>query len=74
VPTLRLPSFSPEDRRKLNYNLDFIGINHYTSLYSKDCMFSSVQYSLNALVALIGKRNGVPIGASVSSFYGKRNN
>jgi len=67
----RLPSFSPEDRRKLNYSLDFIGINHYTTLYAKDCMFSSgncatVQYSRNALVAVTGERNGVPIGAPVS--------
>lgn len=73
----RLPSFSPEDRRKLNYSLDFIGINHYTSLYARDCMFSSgncatVQYSLNALVEVTGERNGVPIGAPVSSFYSKR--
>ncbi|KAG9446603.1 hypothetical protein H6P81_012731 [Aristolochia fimbriata] len=35
----RLPIFSEEDRRKLGNKLDFIGINHYTTLYVQDCMF-----------------------------------
>lgn len=66
----RLPSFSPEDRRKLRYKLDFIGVNHYTTLYAKDCMFSgcpSGQKTQHALVAVTGERNGFPIGAPVSS-------
>ncbi|XP_077226677.1 beta-glucosidase 18-like [Tasmannia lanceolata] len=35
----RLPIFSLRERRKLQNKLDFIGINHYTSLYAEDCMF-----------------------------------
>ncbi|GLT83242.1 hypothetical protein SLE2022_015430 [Rubroshorea leprosula] len=35
-----LPMFSQYDLKKLKNGLDFIGINHYTSFYSKDCMFS----------------------------------
>ncbi|XP_050371028.1 beta-glucosidase 47 isoform X2 [Argentina anserina] len=35
-----LPVFSKFDREILKTGLDFIGINHYTSFYAKDCMFS----------------------------------
>ncbi|KAJ1271855.1 hypothetical protein BS78_06G157900 [Paspalum vaginatum] len=71
----RLPTFSPEERRKLGYKLDFIGINHYTTLYAKDCMFSSGcppgQETTYALAAAIGERNGVPIGppTAMPTFY-----
>ncbi|PUZ47996.1 hypothetical protein GQ55_7G209800 [Panicum hallii var. hallii] len=71
----QLPSFSPEERRKLGYKLDFIGINHYTTLYAMDCMFSSGcplgQWTQHALAAATGERNGVPIGPPTgrSMFY-----
>uniref|UniRef100_A0ACD5XC65 Uncharacterized protein n=1 Tax=Avena sativa TaxID=4498 RepID=A0ACD5XC65_AVESA len=64
-----LPSFSSEDRRKLSYKLDFIGINHYTTLYVQDCMFSECPVGLetqHALVALTGERDGVPIGPATA--------
>jgi beta-glucosidase len=51
----RLPSFSPEDRRKLGYTLDF--------------MFSACplgQETQHELVAVTGERNGQPIGQPVS--------
>ncbi|XP_075503015.1 beta-glucosidase 47-like isoform X1 [Primulina tabacum] len=35
-----LPEFSKEDLKKMRRGLDFIGINHYTSFYSKDCIYS----------------------------------
>lgn len=35
-----LPAFTKDDLKKLKNGLDFIGINHYTSFYAKDCMFS----------------------------------
>ncbi|KAL6197958.1 hypothetical protein ACLB2K_027750 [Fragaria x ananassa] len=35
-----LPEFSKFDMMMLKNGLDFIGINHYTSFYSKDCMIS----------------------------------
>ncbi|XP_070661911.1 beta-glucosidase 47-like isoform X2 [Malus domestica] len=39
-----LPAFSKSDVEMLKMNgLDFIGINHYTSFYSKDCMFSACE-------------------------------
>lgn len=37
---LDLPHFSTEDQKKLKNGADFIGINHYTSYYAKDCLHS----------------------------------
>ncbi|CAL5015957.1 unnamed protein product [Urochloa decumbens] len=71
----RLPAFSPEDKRKLGYKLDFIGVNHYTTLYAKDCMFSPGcplgQETQHALAAVSGERNGLPIGppTAMPTFY-----
>ena len=38
-----LPIFSKTDLEKMKRGLDFIGINHYTSLYVKDCIFSACE-------------------------------
>ncbi|KAG8385714.1 hypothetical protein BUALT_Bualt03G0073900 [Buddleja alternifolia] len=37
----QLPVFSKRDLQDLSNGLDFIGINHYTSFYSKDCIYSN---------------------------------
>jgi len=66
----RLPTFTAEERRKLQNKLDFIGINHYTSIYVKDCMYSPCVFDDfigNALASVTSQRNGVPIGAPVSA-------
>ncbi|KAJ4967907.1 hypothetical protein NE237_014608 [Protea cynaroides] len=62
-----LPTFSLEEKKKLENKLDFIGINHYTTLYAKDCMFSpcdfdSHQWLWNASVWFTAERNGIPVG------------
>lgn len=65
---LRLPTFSSEDRKKLQHKLDFIGINHYTSKYVKDCIFSPCEEGSTELTAFVistGERNGTPIGTPV---------
>ncbi|XP_073111425.1 beta-glucosidase 18-like isoform X5 [Elaeis guineensis] len=69
VLSLRLPTFSSEDRRKLQHKLDFIGINHYTSKYVKDCIFSPCEggkTESTAFVMSTGERNGIPIGTPTS--------
>ncbi|KAK9714923.1 hypothetical protein RND81_06G131000 [Saponaria officinalis] len=38
-----LPKFSKKEKETLNKALDFIGINHYTSFFIQDCMFSSCE-------------------------------
>lgn len=35
--------FSKYDKEKFKNGLDFIGINHYTSYYVKDCIFSACE-------------------------------
>nr|KAJ0188398.1 hypothetical protein LSAT_V11C900493870 [Lactuca sativa] len=37
----RLPSFSLEEKNLLKNSIDFIGINHYSTMYTKDCINSS---------------------------------
>jgi beta-glucosidase len=64
-----LPTFSHEEKRKLRYKLDFIGANHYTTLYARDCWYSTcdrVGYNGNAFALATGERNGLPIGTPVS--------
>lgn len=61
----RLPTFTPEDRKKLKNKLDFIGINQYTTVYAKDCMFSPcnpANVDGDALVYITGEKDGIPIG------------
>lgn len=64
----RLPVFSAEEKLKLDSGLDFIGVNHYTTQYVRDCMFSSCP-SLSfgeSYVYLTGEKDGVYIGNQVS--------
>ncbi|KAH9318530.1 hypothetical protein KI387_020299, partial [Taxus chinensis] len=61
----RLPTFSAELSVKMKGSFDFIGINHYSALYAKDCIFSSCLPITNlpdAMVYTTGERNGIPIG------------
>nr|KAJ0188802.1 hypothetical protein LSAT_V11C900494820 [Lactuca sativa] len=37
----QLPVFSLEEKNFMKNSIDFIGINHYTTVYTKDCMDSS---------------------------------
>ncbi|KAI3456429.1 hypothetical protein Pfo_013092 [Paulownia fortunei] len=38
-----LPVLSKKDLQSMSNRLDFIGINHYTSFYSKDCLYSDCE-------------------------------
>ncbi|KAG8364971.1 hypothetical protein BUALT_Bualt18G0054000 [Buddleja alternifolia] len=68
-----LPTFSSEERSLLRDSIDFIGINHYSTLYAKDCIHSScicndsscIQGSdrpIRGFVYTSGDRDGVTIG------------
>lgn len=64
----KLPTFTREDRIKLRHKIDFIGINHYTTHYVQDCIFSHCEldkYNGNALVFASGEINGQLIGPPV---------
>ncbi|XP_042511649.1 beta-glucosidase 18-like [Macadamia integrifolia] len=60
-----LPTFSEEEKEKLTNKLDFIGINHYTTLYAQDCLFSQCNLTtsqIDAFAYTTGERDGIPIG------------
>ena len=64
-----LPKFTSEEKILLQKNkADFIGVNHYTTIYVKDCISSPCDlkayeaYEANALVLATGERDGVAIG------------
>ncbi|XP_042392308.1 beta-glucosidase 18-like [Zingiber officinale] len=70
----RLPKFSTSEKKKLRNKLDFIGINHYSSLYVKDCMFTTcdvVGPLLAGFAAPVRDKKGVPIGKPTAkpNFY-----
>ncbi|KAK3199106.1 hypothetical protein Dsin_022521 [Dipteronia sinensis] len=68
-----LPSFTEEETKYIKGSIDFIGINHYGSLYAKDCLnsacsctqfpcISSGDSAIEGFTYTTGERNGVPIG------------
>lgn len=66
-----LPKFSENDLEDLKMGLDFIGINHYTSLYVQDCLYSPCEFSTGAsrtegFAKTTDSKNGIPIGEPVS--------
>ncbi|KAJ9551913.1 hypothetical protein OSB04_015958 [Centaurea solstitialis] len=70
-----LPSFSLNER----IFIDFIGINHYSTVYAKDCTSSScsatADRAIQGFVELVGERDGVLIGEPwdfFSFFYIKK--
>ncbi|KAG2573327.1 hypothetical protein PVAP13_7KG241000 [Panicum virgatum] len=64
-----LPTFTSEEKKLLQYKSDFIGLNHYTAIYTKDCIHSPCDlrtYEGNALVSATGERDGVKIGGDTA--------
>ncbi|PAN39058.1 hypothetical protein PAHAL_7G218000 [Panicum hallii] len=60
-----LPKFTEGEKQLLKKQIDFVGINHYKTLYVKDCIFSPCDldnYIGDALVSESAERNGIPIG------------
>ena len=65
-----LPMFSKHDLEMLKNKLDFIGINHYTSNYIKDCIFSPCEPGPGAsrtegFALQTAKKNNIFIGEPV---------
>ncbi|XP_024959693.1 beta-glucosidase 18-like [Cynara cardunculus var. scolymus] len=61
-----LPSFSVDEKNFLKNSMDFIGINHYSTAYTKDCTNSSCSPTANRAIRgfldIALERDGVPIG------------
>ncbi|PRQ28503.1 putative beta-glucosidase [Rosa chinensis] len=65
-----LPVSSKFDLEMLKNGLDFIGINHYTSFYAKDCMFSPCEPGpgaarIEGYTLRTAQKDGVYIGEPV---------
>ncbi|XP_059663504.1 beta-glucosidase 18-like [Cornus florida] len=61
-----LPSFSAEEAKYVKGSIDFIGLNHYSTFYAKDCIHSSCilgeDRAIRGFVNLSVERDGFPIG------------
>ncbi|KAJ0801692.1 putative beta-glucosidase [Helianthus annuus] len=69
----KLPSFSLEEKKFMKNSIDFIGINHYSALYAKDCTTSSCSATGNraiqGFVDRVGEHDGVLIGERTGLEY-----
>ncbi|KAH0993992.1 hypothetical protein GBA52_005475 [Prunus armeniaca] len=65
-PGLELPRFSHNEKQLLRGSIDFIGFNHYSTLYVKDCIHSACplggDHAIKGFLNTTGYRDGVPIG------------
>ncbi|KAL4580287.1 hypothetical protein LXL04_016475 [Taraxacum kok-saghyz] len=61
-----LPVFSLEEKNLMKNSIDFIGINHYSTVYTKDCMNSSCSptggRAIKGFVDTVGECDGILIG------------
>ncbi|TVU15267.1 hypothetical protein EJB05_38778 [Eragrostis curvula] len=65
----KLPTFTLEEKKLLQYKADFIGLNHYTAIFAKDCISSPCNlqtYEGNAFVLAVNERDGVKIGGDTA--------
>ncbi|TKY49085.1 Beta-glucosidase 18 [Spatholobus suberectus] len=71
----QLPVFSPKEKSLIKGSLDFIGINHYGTLYAKDCSLSAcslgADHPIRGFVEKTGTRDGIPIGdpTGIADFF-----
>ncbi|KAL6622973.1 hypothetical protein ACP70R_032852 [Stipagrostis hirtigluma subsp. patula] len=70
----RLPKFTAEEAALVKGSLDFMGINHYTTFYTKDDESTVIGKLLNDTLADTGTisipfRNGKPIGDKANSIW-----
>ena len=60
-----LPKFSRDEMELVKGSIDFISVNHYTTLYAKDCLHSTCEsggHAIQGFLYTTGFRNGIPIG------------
>ncbi|KAJ7948617.1 Beta-glucosidase [Quillaja saponaria] len=62
----QLPSFTPMEKSKVKGSIDFISINHYSSLYVKDCTHIACSlggdHPIRGFLLTLGEKDGIPIG------------
>ncbi|KAL3519500.1 hypothetical protein ACH5RR_017649 [Cinchona calisaya] len=62
-----LPTFSRNNMDDLKLGVDFIGLNHYNTLYVGDCLYSSCEFSpgstrTEGFIKQTNFKDGIPIG------------
>ncbi|KAL5730170.1 beta-glucosidase [Ranunculus cassubicifolius] len=66
IDPLVFGDYPPEMRKILGDRLvDFIGFNHYATLYAKDCIHSACKFGghpIEGFVQITNQKNGIPIG------------
>lgn len=64
-----LPQFSKEEIEYVKGSIDFIGLNHYTTLYSEDCIYSNctegADHAIKGYQQRKTDRDGIRIGEPV---------
>ncbi|KAM0004872.1 putative beta-glucosidase [Helianthus debilis subsp. tardiflorus] len=62
----QLPRFSSSESNFMKDSIDFIGVNHYTTTYAKDCIHSTCSLTgnraINGFLDTTRERDGIPIG------------
>jgi len=66
----RLPNFSIDEIKLLNGSIDFLGLNHYTSVYVKNGKSNGIGWisDKNTVESFLSK-NGIPIGPVAQSSW-----
>jgi beta-glucosidase len=68
----RLPSFTKEQAQRLQGSLDFIGVDHYFTMYCFDVLRKSApmsrDYAQDMSVGIAVERDGIPISVKTSLF------
>ncbi|CDO99725.1 unnamed protein product [Coffea canephora] len=67
----QLPNFQRQEVSEIKLGLDFIGINHYTSFYAKDCIYSTCEQGpgvsrSEGYYLRTAFKDGVPIGETTA--------
>eukprot|EP01018_Ginkgo_biloba_P001381 Gb_31508 [translate_table: standard] len=67
----RLPEFTTDEVEMVKGSVDFVGLNHYTTMYVADAPVTSnlKDYWEDMSISLTGERDGVPIGQLVGDQF-----
>lgn len=67
----QLPKFTDEEKKFMKNSIDFMGINHYSAIYAKDCTNSSCSptgnHAITGFLETVSERDGVLIGENVKN-------
>ncbi|PWA74211.1 glycoside hydrolase family 1 [Artemisia annua] len=69
----QLPKFTDEEKKFMKNSIDFMGFNHYSAIYAKDCTNSSCSptgnHAITGFLETVSERDGVLIGENTGVEY-----